>query len=322
MSEDKYRVASLFAGIGGICLGFKQAGFEIVWANEFDSAACKTYRHNFGNSYLTESDICQVKTESIPDFDVLVGGFPCQPFSIAGRQKGFDDKRGNLFFEITRIMDEKRPKVVFLENVPNLMEHDDGKTFLVIYNSLVQFGYSIYYKVMGADEYGNLPQTRKRIYIVAMRDDIANKVYHHPDSVELTCSIDDIVKKNDRKKDIYYYNSNSKMYAYLKANMTDKCSIYRIVDAGVRKTKNRMCPTLIANMGTYPDRVPVLWDDYGIRKLTLRECLDFQGFPQEFYFPNTITIDDAYKQIGNSVCVPVIKRIAEQIKRVLDEGDR
>ena len=167
MSEDKYRVASLFAGIGGICLGFKQAGFEIVWANEFDSAACRTYRHNFGNSYLIEADICQVKTESIPDFDVLVGGFPCQPFSIAGRQKGFDDKRGNLFFEITRIMDAKRPKVVFLENVPNLMEHDDGKTFLVIYNSLVQFGYSIYYKVMGADEYGNLPQTRKRIYIVS-----------------------------------------------------------------------------------------------------------------------------------------------------------
>lgn len=322
MSEDKYRVASLFAGIGGICLGFKQAGFEIVWANEVDSAACRTYRHNFGNSYLTEADICQVKTETIPDFDILVGGFPCQPFSIAGRQKGFDDKRGNLFFEITRIMDAKRPKVVFLENVPNLMEHDDGKTFLVIYNSLVQFGYSIYYKVMGADEYGNLPQTRKRIYIVAVRDDIVSKVYHHPDPVELTCSIDDIVKKNDRKNDIYYYNSNSKMYAYLKANMTDKCSIYRIIDAGVRKTKNRMCPTLIANMGTYPDRVPVLWDDYGIRKLTLRECLDFQGFPQNFYFPNTITIDDAYKQIGNSVCVPVIKRIAEQIKRVLDEGDR
>lgn len=320
MNNNNYRVVSLFAGIGGICLGFKQAGFEIVWANEFDSAACRTYRHNFGNNYLTEADICRVKTESIPDFDVLVGGFPCQPFSIAGRQKGFDDKRGNLFFEITRIMDAKRPKVVFLENVPNLMEHDDGKTFLVIYNSLVQFGYSIYYKIMGADEYGNLPQIRKRIYIVAVRDDIVNKSYHHPDPVELTCSIDDIVKKNDRKKDIYYYSNNSKMFGYLKANMADKSSIYRIVDAGVRKTKNRMCPTLIANMGTYPDRVPVVWDDYGIRKLTLRECLDFQGFPQDFYFPNTITVDDAYKQIGNSVCVPVIKRIAEQIKWVLEEG--
>ena len=320
MSDNKYRVASLFAGIGGICLGFKQAGFDIVWANEIDAAACKTYRYNFGSEYLVEEDIRRVKAENIEDFDVLAGGFPCQPFSIAGRQRGFDDRRGNLFFEITRIVDCKRPKIVFLENVPNLMEHDNGKTFLVIYNSLVQFGYSIYYKVLAADEYGNLPQTRKRIYIVAVRDDIASAVYRHPEAIELTCSIEDILCRNERKNDIYYYGDDSKMYAYLVENMRDKNAIYRIVDSGVRKTKNGMCPTLIANMGTYPDRVPVIWDDYGIRKLTLRECLDFQGFPKDFYFPNTITIDDAYKQIGNSVCVPVIKRIAEQIKKVLDEG--
>ena len=131
MSENKYRVASLFAGIGGICLGFKQAGFDIVWANEIDAAACKTYRYNFGSEYLVEQDIRSVKADNIEDFDVLAGGFPCQPFSIAGRQRGFDDRRGNLFFEITRIVDCKRPKIVFLENVPNLMEHDDGKTFLV-----------------------------------------------------------------------------------------------------------------------------------------------------------------------------------------------
>ena len=137
------KAISLFAGIGGICLGFKQAGFDIVWANEYDAAACKTYRHNFGNDYLIELDIRDVHTSDIPDFDVLTAGFPCQPFSIAGRQKGFDDKRGNLFFEITRIIDAKRPKVVFLENVPNLMEHDNGKTFLVIFNSLAQFGYSV-----------------------------------------------------------------------------------------------------------------------------------------------------------------------------------
>ena len=137
------KVCSLFAGIGGICLGFKQAGFDIIWANEYDSAACKTYRHNFGNSYLVESDIRTVDVNDIPDFNVLTAGFPCQPFSIAGRQKGFKDKRGNLFFEITRIIDAKRPEIVFLENVPNLMEHDDGKTFLVIFNSLAQFGYTV-----------------------------------------------------------------------------------------------------------------------------------------------------------------------------------
>lgn len=152
MSKEHFSVASLFAGIGGICLGFKQSGFDIVWANEVDNAACKTYRHNFGNEYLVENDIRKIKTDNIPDVDVLAGGFPCQPFSIAGRQRGFNDKRGNLFFEISRIVDAKRPKVIFLENVPNLVEHDDGKTFLVIYNSLVQFGYSIYYKIMAANE--------------------------------------------------------------------------------------------------------------------------------------------------------------------------
>ena len=131
------KVCSLFCGIGGIDIGFKQAGYDIVWANEYDAAACKTYRHNFGDSHLVEADIRKVSVADIPDFDVLTAGFPCQPFSIAGRQRGFEDKRGNLFFEITRIVDAKRPKVIFLENVPNLMEHDEGRTFLVIFNSLL-----------------------------------------------------------------------------------------------------------------------------------------------------------------------------------------
>lgn len=307
---------SLFAGIGGICLGFKQAGFDIVWANEYDAAACKTYRHNFGNEYLVEADIRNIRTNDIPDFDVLTAGFPCQPFSIAGRQKGFDDKRGNLFFEITRIIDTKRPKVIFLENVPNLMEHDHGKTFLVIFNSLAQFGYSVYYRVMAANEYGNLPQIRKRIYIVAVREDIADRIYQHPEPIELTLTSADIIHRGIKQNDIYYYNG-TKLYDYLAKHMRDRNAIYRITDNEVRWTKNMMCPTLTANMGTYPDRVPVVWDSFGIRKLTLRECLDFQGFPKDFYFPNTITIDDAYKQTGNSVCVPVIQRIAFQITDVL-----
>ena len=306
------KVCSLFCGIGGIDIGFKQAGYDIVWANEYDAAACKTYRHNFGDSYLVEADIRKVSVADIPDFDVLTAGFPCQPFSIAGRQKGFEDKRGNLFFEITRIVDAKRPKVIFLENVPNLMEHDEGRTFLVIFNSLAQFGYSVYYKVMAANEYGNLPQIRKRIYIVAVRDDIAHRLYQHPEPMELTFHSTDIIHRSERQNDVYYYN-DTEMFDYLSDKMRDRNAIYRITDTEVRWTKNQMCPTLTANMGTYPDRVPVVWDDFGIRKLTLRECLDFQGFPKEFYFPNTITIDDAYKQIGNSVCVPVIRRIASQI---------
>ena len=312
------RVCSLFAGIGGIDLAFSQAGFDIIWANEYDAAACETYRRNFGKTDLVESDIRKVTVDSIPDFDVLTAGFPCQPFSIAGRQKGFEDIRGNLFFEITRIVDAKRPKVILLENVANLIEHDNGRTFLVIFNSLAQFGYTLYYKIMAANEYGNLPQIRKRIYITAVRDDLRAR-YIHPKPVELTLKSTDIIHRNERQNDVYYYN-DTEFYPYFESRMNDKLAIYRPIDSGVRWTKNQMCPTLTANMGTYPNRVPVVWDDFGIRKLTLRECLDFQGFPHSFYFPNTITLDDAYKQIGNSVCVSVVKRIAERIGELINEG--
>lgn len=311
-------VCSLFSGIGGIDLGFIQAGFDIVWANEMDVAACRTYRHNFPNTNLIEGDIKRIATSDIPDCDVLTAGFPCQPFSIAGLQKGFKDRDGNLFFEITRIIDAKRPKVVFLENVPNLMEHDDGKTFLVIFNGLAQFGYTVYYRVLASNDYGNLPQIRKRIYIVAIREDISNRLYQYPEPMKLTLKSSDIINRSVKQHDIYYY-TEGKMYDRLVAHMKDRKAIYRITDTEVRWTKNQMCPTLTANMGTHKDRVHVVWDDYGIRKMTLRECLDFQGFPKEFYFPNTITIDDAYKQIGNTVSVPVIARLATKIKEMLME---
>lgn len=311
-------VCSLFSGIGGIDLGFIQAGFDIVWANEMDAAACRTYRHNFPNTNLIEGDIKIIATSDIPDCDVLTAGFPCQPFSIAGLQKGFKDRDGNLFFEITRIIDAKRPKVVFLENVPNLMEHDDGKTFLVIFNGLAQFGYTVYYRVLASNDYGNLPQIRKRIYIVAIREDISNRLYQYPEPMELTLKSSDIINRSVKQHDIYYY-TEGKMYDRLVAHMKDRKAIYRITDTEVRWTKNQMCPTLTANMGTHKDRVHVVWDDYGIRKMTLRECLDFQGFPKGFYFPNTITIDDAYKQIGNTVSVPVIARLATKIKEMLME---
>lgn len=311
-------VCSLFSGIGGIDLGFIQAGFDIVWANEMDAAACRTYRHNFPNTNLIEGDIKRIATSDIPDCDVLTAGFPCQPFSIAGLQKGFKDRDGNLFFEITRIIDAKRPKVVFLENVPNLMEHDGGKTFLVIFNGLAQFGYTVYYRVLASNDYGNLPQIRKRIYIVAIREDISNRLYQYPEPMELTLKSSDIINRSVKQHDIYYY-TEGKMYDRLVAHMKDRKAIYRITDTEVRWTKNQMCPTLTANMGTHKDRVHVVWDDYGIRKITLREGLDFQGFPKEFYFPNTITIDDAYKQIGNTVSVPVIARLATKIKEMLME---
>ena len=310
----KYKTISLFAGIGGFDIALSNAGFDMIWANDFDKYAVQTFKANVHENIVL-GDIND-HLDDIPAHDILVGGFPCQPFSIAGLQKGFKDRDGNLFFEITRIIDTKRPKVVFLENVPNLIEHDDGKTFLVIYNGLAQFGYAVYYRVLASNDYGNLPQIRKRIYIVAVREDIADRVYQYPEPVELTLKSDDIINRSVRQHDIYYY-AEGKMYDRLIAHMKDRKAIYRITDTEVRWTKNQMCPTLTANMGTHKDRVHVVWDNYGIRKMTLREGLDFQGFPKDFYFPKTITIEDAYKQIGNTVSVPVIRRLAESIKNIL-----
>jgi DNA (cytosine-5)-methyltransferase 1 len=310
---DRWKVASMFAGIGGICLGFKQSGCDIVWANEKDRTACRTYRYNFDNEILVENDIRKISPQKIPDMDILTAGFPCQSFSIAGNQKGFADPRGNLFFEIARIIDVKRPKAIFLENVKNLVEHDNGKTFLFIYNSLVQFGYFVRYRVMDAHEYCNLPQPRSRIYIVAFLDSHACDKFEFPDPVKLTASINDVVNRNEQKHEIYYYFSDSQVAVKFGKKIFDHNYIYRISDEGLIRVRNNYCPTLTAQMGTYPDRVPLVRDNFGLRKLTLRECLDFQGFPSDFKFPKTITIQDAYRQIGNSVCVPVVKRIAEKL---------
>jgi DNA (cytosine-5)-methyltransferase 1 len=317
MGKMGMRVASLFSGIGGIDLGFKQAGFDIVWANEFDKDAAITYRYNFGGEHLVEKDIRDVDASEIPDFDVLVAGFPCQPFSIMGRKKGFKDPRGNLFFEIARVLKEKKPSIVFLENVANLLEHDEGKTFLVIHKTLAELGYYLRYKVLDAKEYGNVPQTRRRIYIVAFFDENLCEKFHYPESIQLTTSIDDIVMRSIKMDDMYYYTKNSFYYDALYKVVTDRHVIYRIEDSGVSKHKNNVCPTLLANMGTFHDRVPVIKDDFGIRKITPQECLALQGFPSDFKFRG-IPLNSAYKQCGNTVCVPVIKRIAEQINMVLN----
>ena len=307
------KVCSLFSGIGGIDLGFKQAGFDIVWANEFDHGAATTYRVNFGDKYLVEKDIRQVNPRDIPDFDVLVAGFPCQPFSIVGMQKGFKDPRGNLFFEIGRIIDIKRPPIVFLENVENLIEHDDGKTFLVIYNTLAQFGYAVKYKVLDSLEYGNVPQHRNRIFIVAFLDYDQCASFSFPEPIERTVQLNDILDRTVKHDDIYYYDASSFYYDEMVKTVTDKRALYKINDHGVSPKKNFICPTLTANMGTYPDRVPIIKDDFGIRKITPLECLALQGFPKDFVFKG-ISLNSAYKQCGNSVVVPVIRRIAEKIK--------
>lgn len=308
----------MFAGIGGICSGFKQAGFEVVWANDSDSAACKTYEHNHPEVCLVEKDIRSVNIDAVPDFDILTAGFPCQPFSVRGKQLGFKDPRGNLFFEIARLVDIKRPRVIFLENVANLVQHDEGRTFLVIYNSLVQFGYYMKYKVIDAAEYGNVPQKRERIFIVAFRDYDECCRFEFPEPTPLTKNVNDIVERNVKQNESFYYSSNSFYFDDLKRIVRDEKSIYLIADHGVSQRAYHIASTLKANMGTFADRVPIIKDDFGIRKITPRECLGLQGFQSEFNFPSSITLNAAYKQVGNSVCVPVIFRIAKQIVKACE----
>lgn len=311
-----FDAVSLFAGIGGICLGFKQAGFNICWANEKDHAACETYRHNFGSSYLVEGDIRQIDVQTIPKARLLVAGFPCQAFSLGGAQRGFADPRGTLFFEVLRVADVIQPEVIFLENVENLMEHDHGRTFQVIYASLVERGYILHYRPMATHEYANIPQTRRRIYIIATNSVEISKRIRFPDPVPLTTTVMDWINQSEKQPDIYYYSGDTPFDEYIRRTVTDRRYLYRVFNGSARKLTNRKCPTLTASMTT-PRNAAVLRDDFGVRRLTLKESLRFQGFPEGYYFPKTITMGDAYKQIGNSVSVPVIKRIAEGIIPIL-----
>ena len=313
------RVCSLFSGIGGIDLGFQQAGFDIVWANEIDRDAARTYRKNLGGAHLVETDVRNVDANSIPDFDILVAGFPCQPFSSLGKKKGFQDPRGNLFFEIARIVEAKRPAVLFLENVSNLLQHDDGKTFLTIYNALVPYGYAVKYRVMDSYEYANVPQRRKRIFIVAFLDYEHCQKFSFPEKIKPDVKLNDILVRSVKHDDCYYYTEESPYFKDLTRHVKDRNALYRIWDSGLSPNPYYVCPTLMANMGYYPDRVPVMLDDFGVRKITPYECLALQGFPKEFRFPN-ISMNSAYKQCGNSVVVPVIRRIAERIKEACNYG--
>lgn len=311
-----YDVVSMFAGIGGICLGFRQAGYQICWANEKDHAACKTYRHNFGDQYLIEGDIRQIDVFSIPQAPILAAGFPCQAFSLGGAQRGFADPRGTLFFEVLRVADKIEPKVIFLENVENLMEHDHGRTFQVIYTSLVERGYILHYRAMATHEYANIPQTRRRIYIVAANDLAFSREFSFPEPIPLTSTAINWIDQSEKQPEIYYYRDDSLFNQYIRDTVTDRHYLYRVFNGSARKLTNHKCPTLTASMCT-PRNAAVLRDNNGVRRLTLKESLRFQGFPAKYYFPKTITIEDAYKQIGNTVSVPVVKRIADKIRMAL-----
>jgi len=305
----------LFSGIGGIKIAFSNAGFECVFSNDFDKNAKITYDFNFSDKMLL-GDIQKISTAEIPSFDILCGGFPCQPFSIAGYRKGFDDEegRGNLFFDIIRILKAKKPQAIFLENVKNLKTHDKGNTLSVIYNKLEKLGYKVTDKVLNTMEYGNIPQNRERIYIVGFLNQGVFNKFEFPNKTPLTKTILNCLEKNE-VEDKYYYN-NKPIYEKIKDDIIKKDTVYQWRRKYVRENKKGVCPTLTANMGTGGHNVPIVLDSKGIRKLTPRECANFQGFPKNYKLPN-IANSHLYKQIGNSVSIPVVQRIAENINLAL-----
>lgn len=320
-SDNMYKTIGFFSGVGGIEMGFSQAGFDITWANEYDSKAQQTYLLNH-NSYLNKNDISCLESDDVPNSDVVLAGFPCQAFSVAGYRKGFEDDRGNMFFEVIRLIKERLPRVLFFENVKNLVSHDKGNTFKVILETLHSHGYFVKHKVLNSSEYGNIPQNRERIYIVAFFNKSDYEKFSFPDPLKLVKSIHDVIDFTDKKEDIYYYTKNKyKFYPELEKTITSQNSIYQWRRKYVRENKSGVCPTLTANMGTGGHNVPLILTDLGIRKLTPKECFMFQGYPDDFKLPN-IANSHLYKQAGNSVVIPVVKRIADNIMFALKETDK
>jgi DNA (cytosine-5)-methyltransferase 1 len=313
--KHSFRTVDLFAGVGGIRLGFERAGFKTVFANDFEPRCKDTYDLNFKDSKLVVEDIRRIGIDDLPKFDFLLGGFPCQAFSIAGYRQGFDDEkgRGNLFFDIARILEARRPEGFLLENVKNLKSHDNGRTFTIIQETLEKLGYHVKSKVLNTMEYGNVPQNRERIYIVGFKNKAYLERFDFPTPVKLTRKITALLEKDVPEK--YYYN-NKPLFERLKDSVTEEGKVYQWRRQYVRENKSGVCPTLTANMGTGGHNVPIIKDKKGIRKLTPLECARIQGFPEDFKLPQ-LADSALYKQFGNSVSVPVIEAVARQMKQAM-----
>ena len=314
VANPKFTFIDLFAGIGGFRIALQSLGVKCVFSSEWDANAQKTYFYNFGE--IPYGDITKESIKNcIPDgFDVLCAGFPCQAFSIAGYRKGFEDTRGTLFFDVAEIIKRKRPKAVFLENVKNLYTHDNGKTFAVIKATLEELGYVVYHKVMNSMEYANVPQNRERIFIVCFDP---NQVKNHhqfsfPERTELTHTIHDCIDPEINDKALFY-GAKFIHYEELKRDMVSMDTIYQWRRQYVRENKSNVCPTLTANMGTGGHNVPLILTKYGIRKLSPKECINFQGYPKEYQFPTSIANSAKYKQAGNSIVVPLITKVCQNI---------
>lgn len=337
---NKYSVGSLFAGVGGICHAFKNASCDVVWANEIDPNACKTYQANNKDTHLLECDIKDLHKKNIPSIDILTAGFPCQPFSQAGHSKGFDDERGKLFFEVPKLLKTLHPKAYLLENVRTLATHNGGTTFDIVKNEMLRAGYSFIPFVLNAAKYTDIPQGRERIYIVGFKNE-SDFFYDEPtktntkmlNNCQLSQSfnIPKMTKKPPRKIKDFLESNVDKKYFYtdlsnhIHKKITDKVdrddTVYQYRRYYVRKNESNVCPTLTANMGGGGHNVPLILDGKTPRKLTPKECFNLQGFLKTFKLPD-IANAQLYKQAGNSVVVPVVQKIAKEMIRVLNENTK
>lgn len=332
----QYKSIDLFAGIGGIRMGFEEAfGEDIstVFVSEFDEPACKTYRANFGDSPTIAGDITQIDASEVPDFDICLAGFPCQAFSLAGQRKGFDDDfkgkaRGTLFFDTLRVCTDRvnKPKVIFCENVKGLPMHDKGRTLKVILGALREDGFEPYYKVLNSKDFG-VPQNRERIYIVAFRKDVDPGSFVFPKGTEKKQTIRDILEKAPISSRYYLSDTYLETLRRHKARHQEQGHGFgyvvrdldgiagTIVCGGMGRERNLIVDHRKHSMDPVTNiKGEINKED--IRKMTPREWARLQGFPDSYNFPLADT--HTYKQLGNSVTVPVIRAIAEKIKEVLD----
>lgn len=312
------KVVSLFSGIGGLDQGFIDAGYDVIWANDFDKYAAQTYNLNNPDGVMHLGDINEIPLESIPEHDVLIGGFPCQPFSMMGEQRGFQDTRGTLFFRIAEIINYqiekgRAPRVIILENVRRLLTHDNKNTFETIKRSLEGLGYKVFQEVLNSADFG-VPQIRNRLFIVCFRN---NEVeFEYPEPKNLTVDMHDILEK---KVDEKYYLSKK-----VKPTILAHGSGGYVAKSEINQSPARpLCATMAKMHRACQDNY--YSDDYilgngnteRIRKLTPRECARLQGFKDDFVIQVSNT--QAYKQFGNAVTVNVSKAVAEKIREKLEE---
>ena len=324
-----YKSIDLFAGIGGIRLGFDKAfekDIETVFVSEWDKKAQETYKANFKDEFDIQGDITEIKESKIPQHDILLAGFPCQAFSLAGLKKGFEDARGTLFFDVARIAEYHKPKVIFCENVKNLVNHDRGKTFKVITRILENLGYKVYEKVLNSKKFG-VPQNRERIYIVAFREDIDSSDFSFPEETDNNKVISDIMEEQEVSPKYYLSNvyldslirhkerheSKGNGFGYELKKLDEIANT--LVCGGMGRERNLIIDRRLTDFTPVTHIKGEINREY-IRKMTHREWARLQGFPDDFKF--VVADTHLYKQFGNSVTVSVIKAIAGNIKRILD----